>query len=195
MVVRTCLTLQARLAFAVSLACGATYAQAQDAPNLEAPTVEVVGTTPVPGLATPIDEVPSNVRVVTGETMQEKQSVNVPDFMQQALPSVFIQEVQNNPFQPNLTYRGFLSSPLLGSPQGLSVFQDGVRINEPFGDVVNYDLIPLNAISTMTLIPGSNPVFGLNTLGGAIELRTKSGAYYPGLEAQASGGSFGRKQA
>lgn len=195
MVVRPCLTLQARLAFAVSLACGATYAQAQVAPNLEAPTVEVVGTTPVPGLATPVDEIPANVQVVTGETMQERQSVNVPDFMQQALPSVFIQEVQNNPFQPNLTYRGFLSSPLLGSPQGLSVFQDGVRINEPLGDVVNYDLIPLNAISTMTLIPGSNPVFGLNTLGGAIEFRTKSGAYYPGFEAQASGGSFGRKQA
>jgi outer membrane receptor protein involved in Fe transport len=194
MVVRPRLTLQARFALAVSLACGASYAQEQVAPNLEAPTVEVVGTTPVPGLATPVDEVPANVQVVTGETMREKQSVNLPDFMQ-ALPSVFIQEVQNNPFQPNLTYRGFLSSPLLGSPQGLSVFQDGVRINEPFGDVVNYDLIPLNAISTMTLIPGSNPVFGLNTLGGAIELRTKSGVHYPGFEAQASGGSFGRKQA
>jgi iron complex outermembrane recepter protein len=188
-----------RIALAVCIASspGLASGQAGDNPaaSLEAPTVEIIGTTPVPGLGTPVGEVPANVQVVTGETMREKQTINLPDFMQQALPSVFISEVQNNPFQPNLTYRGFLSSPLLGAPQGLSVFQDGVRINEPFGDVVNYDLIPHNAISTMTLIPGSNPVFGLNTLGGAISMRTKTGAHYPGLEAQVSGGSWGRKQA
>jgi outer membrane receptor protein involved in Fe transport len=190
------LALQARLALAASLACSAVPTQAQDpaVPSLEAPTVEVVGTTPVPGLATPIGEVPSNVQVVTEEALRDKQAINLPDFMQQGIPSVFLSNVQNNPYQPNLTYRGFLSSPLLGAPQGLSVFQDGVRINEPFGDVVNYDLIPQNAISTMTLIPGSNPLFGLNTLGGAIEIRTKSGAYYPGLDAQVSGGSWGRIQ-
>jgi iron complex outermembrane recepter protein len=187
----------ARLSLAVSLACTTGFAQAQDrTPSpLEAPSIEVIGTTPVPGLATPVAEVPSNVQVVTEKSFREKQAINLPDFMQQALPSVSIQEVQNNPFQPNLSYRGFLSSPLLGAPQGLSVFQDGVRINEPFGDVVNFDLIPQNAISSMTLVPGSNPVFGLNTLGGAIELRTKSGAYYPGIEAQLSGGAWGRRQA
>jgi outer membrane receptor protein involved in Fe transport len=183
-------------AIALSLALSSlAHAQEERAPSLEAPTIEVIGTTPVPGLATPIEEVPSNVQTVTGETIREKQTINLPDFLQQAMPSVSIQEVQNNPFQPNLTYRGFLSSPLLGAPQGLSVFQDGVRINEPFGDVVNYDLIPHNAISTMTLVPGSNPVFGLNTLGGAIEIRTKSGAYYPGMDAQVSGGAWGRRQA
>ncbi|MEX0960155.1 MAG: TonB-dependent receptor [Burkholderiales bacterium] len=190
------LTSGARLALAVSLACSAGVAQSQQtASPLEAPSIEVVGTTPVPGLGSPVGEVPSNVQVVTGETMREKQTINLPDFMEQAMPSVFASQVQNNPFQPNLTYRGFLSSPLLGAPQGLSVFQDGVRINEPFGDVVNYDLIPHNAISTMTLVPGSNPVFGLNTLGGAIAIRTKSGAHFPGLEAQLSGGSWGRRQA
>ncbi len=190
------LTPQARLALAVSFACAAGIAGAQSTtPSpLEAPTIEVIGTTPVPGLGTPVNEVPSNVQVVTEQALKEKQAINLPDFMQQALPSVSIQEVQNNPFQPNLTYRGFLSSPLLGAPQGLSVFQDGVRINEPFGDVVNYDLIPQNAISSMTLVPGSNPVFGLNTLGGAIEIRTKSGAYYPGADIELSGGSWGRRQ-
>jgi iron complex outermembrane receptor protein len=182
---------------ALSLALNAALAHAQESrtPSLEAPTVEVVGTTPVPGLGTPREQVPANVQVVTADTMREQQVLNLPDFMEQSMPSVFVQHIQNNPFQPNLTYRGFLSSPLLGSPQGLSVFQDGVRINEPFGDIVNYDLIPRNAISTMTLVPGSNPVFGLNTLGGAIDIRTKSGVYYPGLEAEASGGSWGRKQA
>lgn len=188
---------RARLAVAVALAFPAVLTQAQDNPAaaLEAPTVEIVGTTPVPGLGTPVNEIPSNLQVQTGAAIREKQSINLPDFMRQALPSVSISEVQNNPFQPNVNYRGFQSSPLLGAPQGLSVFQDGVRINEPFGDVVNWDLIPLPAVSTMSLIPGSNPVYGLNTLGGAIEIRTKSGAQYPGAEVQAYGGSFGRKAA
>src|SRR5436190_21803801 len=78
-------------------------------------------------------------------------------------------------------------------PQGISVYQDGVRINEPFGDTVNWDSIPTAAISTINLIPGSNPLFGLNTLGGALSIRTKSGAQYPGTAATLYGGSFGRR--
>jgi len=58
---------------------------------------------------------------------------------------------------------------------------------------VNWDLIPGSAISTINLIPGSNPLFGLNTLGGALSIRTKSGAQYPGTAATLYGGSFGRR--
>lgn len=195
MVVRPRLTLQSRLTFTIALAFCGDAACAAERADLEAPTVEVVGTTPVPGLGTPVEQVPSNVQIHTGTELQRKQAINLPDFMIQSLPSVSISEVQNNPFQPNVNYRGFQSSPLLGAPQGLSVFQDGVRINEPFGDVVNWDLIPQNAISTISLVPGSNPAFGLNTLGGAIEIRTKTGRTYPGIEAQVYGGSFGRKAA
>ena len=74
--------------------------------------------------------------------------------MSQRLSGVNVNEIQSNPFQPDVTYRGFTASPLLGTPQGLSVYQDGVRINEPFGDTVNWDLIPTAAISTINLIPG-----------------------------------------
>ena len=42
----------------------------------------------------------------------------------------------------------------------------------------------------MTLIPGSNPVFGLNTLGGALSINTKSGREYPGGSVTLFGGSF-----
>lgn len=162
-----------RLTVAMAMAfSGIAAAQDNPAAALEAPTVEVVGTTPIPGIGTPIGQIPSNVQVRTGAAISETQAVNLPEFLSQSLPSVSVSEIQNNPYQPNLHYRGFMSSPLLGAPQGLSVYQDGVRINEPFGDVVNYDLIPQSAISTMTLIPGSNPLFGLNTLGGAIEIRT-----------------------
>ncbi len=186
---RTHLALAIAIAFSAGLAHGAD----NRAKDLEAPTVEVVGTTPIPGLGTPVEQVPSNVQVVTGKRIGEQQSVNLPDFMNQSMPSVSVSEVQNNPFQPNVTYRGFQSSPLLGAPQGLSVYQDGVRLNEPFGDVMNWDLIPLSAVSTMALVPGSNPAFGLNTLGGAIEIRTKSGRQYPGLEVDTYGGSWGRR--
>jgi outer membrane receptor protein involved in Fe transport len=188
---RACLALAISLAFPASVVFGADPSPR----DLQAPTVEVVGTTPIPGLGTPKDQVPANVQTVTGDHVREQQSINLPEFMNRAMPSVSVSDIQNNPFQQNVNYRGFSASPLLGAPQGLSVFQDGVRINEPFGDIVNWDLIPLNAISSMAIVPGSNPVFGLNTLGGAIEIRTKSGRTDPGLEVEAYGGSWGRKSA
>jgi outer membrane receptor protein involved in Fe transport len=92
-------------------------------------------------------------------------------------------------------FRGFTASPLLGTPQGLSIFQDGVRVNEPFGDAVNWDLIPMNAIAGMNLMPGSNPVFGLNTLGGALSITTKNGRTHQGGGIETSYGSWDRKTA
>src|SRR5215470_13672449 len=160
------------------------------AARLETPSVEIVGTTPVPGIGTPINEVPANVQVITGGEMRKQESVSVPDYLERNVGSVSINEAQGNPFQPDVNFRGFTASPLLGVPQGLSVFQDGVRINDPFGDVVNWDLIPQGAISSMVLIPGSNPVFGLNTLGGALSVNTKSGRSYPGGAVTLLGGSW-----
>jgi len=163
------------------------------AEQLETPSVEVIGVTPLPGFGVPAAEIPSNVQAVTGAEISRQRSITLPEFMNERLPGVNINEVQSNPYQPDVSYRGFTASPLLGTPQGLSVYQDGVRINEPFGDTVNWDLVPMTAISTLNLVPGSVPLFGLNTLGGALSIRTKSGAQYPGTEVQASGGSFGRR--
>jgi len=160
---------------------------------LETGIIEVVSTTPLPGIGTPISEVPANVQVVKGEEMQNQQSLTIADFMSQNMVGVNVNETQNNPFQPNVNFHGFTASPLLGTPQGLSVFYDGVRINEPFGDVVSWDLIPMNAISNMSLVPGSNPLFGLNTLGGAISMQTKSGRTHQGGSIEASAGSWDRK--
>lgn len=171
---------------------GAVLAQ-NPAEQLETPSVEVIGVTPLPGFGVPAAEIPSNVQAVTGADISRQRSINLPEFMNQRLPGVNVNEIQGNPFQPDVSYRGFTASPLLGTPQGLSVYQDGVRVNEPFGDTVNWDLIPMSAISTINLIPGSVPLFGLNTLGGALSIRTKSGAQYPGTAAQLYGGSFGRR--
>ncbi len=190
--------MKTRIAAALLAAgCSALSAPAQEvepkenpAAQLETPTVEVVGTTPIPGIGTAVNEVPANVQVITGAEMRKQDSVSVPDYLERNIGSVSVNQAQGNPFQPDVNFRGFTASPLLGVPQGLSVFQDGVRVNDPFGDVVNWDLIPQGAISTMTLIPGSNPVFGLNTLGGALSVNTKSGRQYPGGAVTLSGGSW-----
>lgn len=163
------------------------------AETVETSTVEVVSTTPLPGIGLPIEQVPASVQVVKGAEMQNQQSLTVADYMSQNMVGVNVNETQNNPFQPNVNFRGFTASPLLGTPQGLSVYQDGVRVNEPFGDVVSWDLIPLNAISSMSMMPGSNPLFGLNTLGGAISIQTKRGRTVQGGAIEASAGSWGRK--
>ncbi len=188
---------RACLAFIAGLCFSGMAVQAADNPAaaLEAPTVEVISTTPIQGIGVPVDQVPANVQITTGADIQKQHTLDLSEYINNNLSSVTLNHGQNNPFQPDVNFRGLSASPLLGTPQGLSVFVDGVRVNEPFGDVVNWDLIPQNAISTLTLIPGSNPVFGLNTLGAALSVSTKSGFQYPGAAVSLSGGSWGRKGA
>ena len=156
------------------------------------PQVEVVGTSPLPGIGIEKDKLPYDVQTVTSEQMYQSQTLNLTDFMSRNLLGVNINEVQGSPFQADITYRGFRLSGILGSSQGMSVYLDGVRVNEPFGDVVNWDMIPEAAIGNVTLVPGSNPVYGLNTLGGALAFTTKSGLTAPGGEIKLQAGSFGR---
>jgi len=178
----------------VALALGApAMALAADVVQLD--TIEVIATTPLHSSGVSINQVPSNVQVVKGSALQEQQSLGLADYLSNNLLGVNVNETQNNPFQPDVNFHGFAASPLLGTPQGLSVYQDGVRVNEPFGDTVNWDLIPKNAIAGINLMPGSNPLFGLNTLGGALSIQTKSGDLFPGGAVQISGGSWGRRAA
>ena len=185
---------QRLISLAVAAACcpAALLAQQAAMPAPSLPPVEVVGATPVPGIDVPKDQIPSNVQTADDRGLRRTQSLNLLDFMATQMPSVNVNETQGNPYQADLNYRGFSASPLLGTPQGISVYQDGVRINEPFGDVVNWDLIPKGAISSITLLPGSNPLFGLNTLGGALSLKTKRGDTHPGTALELQAGSFGR---
>lgn len=160
-----------------------------------APTyaVNVVGSTPLPGLDRASEEIASPVQGASGEQVTASGALDLADFANRRLAGVFINEIQGNPLQPDLNYRGYTASPLLGTPQGISIYMDGVRLNQPFGDVVSWDLMPRLAIAEMALIPGSNPLFGLNTLGGAISVRTKSGESHPGTALTLQGGSFGRR--
>ena len=169
--------------------------QAQPAPPTELDRVEVISTSPLPGLALKREQVAAPVQRATGATLERSGALGLADFASRKLGSVHLNEVQNNPFQPDVNFRGFTASPLLGTPQGLSVYLDGVRLNQPFGDVVSWDLIPKAAIANLTLVPGSNPLFGLNTLGGALSVQTKDGLTHPGKALQLQVGSHGRRSA
>jgi outer membrane receptor protein involved in Fe transport len=185
-------SLQPKLILVAILAAYATPTLAEDANKITTEKIEVISTTPLQGVGLARELIPANIQSVNGDEMANQNNLSIADFLTSGMLGVNANEVQNNPYQPNINYRGFTASPLLGTPQGISVFFDGVRVNEPFGDVVNWDLIPLNAISNMNLIPGSNPVFGLNTLGGALSINTKSGRTDPGGSVELLGGSWGR---
>jgi outer membrane receptor protein involved in Fe transport len=156
-------------------------------------TVLIYPTTPLAGAGIDPDKVPSSVNVVDASQIKQTGSLNITDSLQQYVPGVSINEVSGNPFQPNVEFRGFVGSPVSGTPQGLAVYQNGVRINEAFGDTVNWDLIPTAAIKSMNLVT-NNPAFGLNALGGAVVVEMKDGFNYHGAEIDTMGGSFGRVQ-
>lgn len=126
-----------------------------------------------------------------GLELEQSQSLNLTDFLKHQMRNVHVNDAQNNPFQPDVQYRGFTASPLLGLPQGISVYLNGFRFNEPFGDTVNWDLISLSAIDNVSLFSGSNPLFGYNTLGGALALKVKNGFSYDFNQANLSTGSHG----
>lgn len=149
---------------------------------------------PLPGLGLTKEEIPSNVQSITAEEIREAHSVSMTDLFNTKFQGVTVNDTQSNPFQMDVQYRGFRAGPQIGTAQGLSVFFDGVRVNEPFGDVVNWDMIPMNAIANVDLFPGSNPIFGLNTLGGAFALKTKDGFDFTETHVDVLKGSFGREQ-
>jgi outer membrane receptor protein involved in Fe transport len=154
--------------------------------------VKVVNTTPLPGTGVDIENIPTRVQTVTEREIEQSGSINLSDFMNKNLSGVHVNDNQGNPYQMDLNYRGFTASPLLGTPQGISIFMDGVRLNQAFGDIVQWDLIPKSAIKNMTLHAGSNPVFGLNTLGGSISIETKDGRSYQGTGLETGIGDYGR---
>src|SRR5262249_46750189 len=163
--------------------------------GVETARVDVVAATPLAGSNLSLQEIPGPVQTATGQDLNNSGSLDLSDFLNRRLSGININENQENPFQPDLNYRGYTASPLLGTPEGISVYMDGVRQNQPFGDVVSWDFIPRVAISDVVLVPGSNPLFGLNSLGGAVSIETKDGHSKPGTSIAVNGGSFGRRAA
>ena len=171
-------------------------------------TIDVVPVTPVGGAggigrsetgarvptggSLPLSKVPFTVETVTARQFEQDRATLDPTFtLARTTPGVNVSDGQGNSFRQTVTYRGFDASPLQGAPQGLAVYQNGVRINEAFGDVVNWDLIPQVAINRLDIVTG-NPIFGLNALGGAVNIEMKNGFTWQGKEVSVMGGSDGR---
>jgi outer membrane receptor protein involved in Fe transport len=157
------------------------------------PTADLYPTSPLSSGGIDPDKVPAAVTVVGTSEIERTKSPDITDALRQNVPSVNITEVAGSPFQPNLEFRGFVASPVSGTPQGLAVYQNGVRINEAFGDIVNWDLIPTAAVQSVSMVT-NNPAFGLNALGGAVDVQMKNGFLYHGAEIDTMGGSYDRIQ-
>ncbi len=155
--------------------------------------ITVVGTTPVPGMMVNVDKVPGNLQTLRASDLNQDGTPNLTGSLSSHIGSVNTNDALADAFQPDILYRGFEASPALGTPQGLAVYQNGVRINEAFGDTVNWDLFPDIAIDRIDIVTAS-PLFGLNALGGAISVTMKNGFSFHGSDGELSGGSFDRRQ-
>ena len=156
--------------------------------------IVIIGVIPT-GAGIDKDKIPFPVQNRNSSDIENANPLNISDFLRQSFSSVSLNDAQNNPMQPDLQYRGFTASPLLGLAQGLAVYQNGARINEPLGDAVNWDLLPQSAVQGITLAGGANPLFGLNSLGGSLIIDMKDGFSSPGRSVEISSGSFGRTTA
>ncbi len=165
-------------------------AQTQPPPT-SVQSVTVVASTPMPGVGVDIDKLPNSIRTLGAASLTREGSASVISALEGELGSVSLNDNLDDPFQPDILYRGFEASPVLGTPEGLAAYQNGVRVNEAFGDGLNWDLFPDVAIDRVTVV-SANPVYGLNALGGAIVIDMKNGFTWHGGEAELSGGSWGQ---
>jgi iron complex outermembrane recepter protein len=131
-----------------------------------------------------------SAQVFNSDQLRTEGAPSLSQTLQTQAQGVHVSTAPGNPYQPEVTYHDFVGSALRGTPQGLAVYVTGARFNDPFGDTVNWDLTPDVAISTINL-EGSNPVFGLNALGGALAVQLKNGFTYHVGEVDVFGGSFG----
>jgi len=182
-------------ALSASIAGGCASAWALPESSTPAPVlpeVSVIGTTPMPGTRIEADKVPGNVQSVFSADLWQDGTASLISALATRLSSINIEDTLADPFQPDILYRGFEASPVLGTPQGLAVYQNGVRINEAFGDTVNWDLIPDIAIDRVDIV-SSSPLYGLNALGGAMTVNMKNGFTFEGADGELSGGSFNQR--
>lgn len=156
--------------------------------------VEVVATAPRQGLEASIDSLPMHVQSLQLELDDVQNTLALGDVLSRRFAGVTMNMAQNNPLQPDLQFRGYTASPLLGLPQGIAIYQNGVRVNAPFGETVNWELMPLEAIDRVDLIAGANPLFGFNSLGGVLNLRMKNGFTFDESWLGVSAGEYGRRQ-
>src|SRR5262249_16579244 len=185
---------------AIVACASAVDAQQAPRPNTQPPeevlqlpeiTVKAPARLPEPSLR--LSEVPATVQIITGDELRQSGAVNLQEVLTR-LPGVTLHDEQGNAAQPGVTLRGFEATSVTGVPQGISVFLDGVRLNEPTVEEINFDLIPLDDIERIELIRGPTAIFGRNTLAGSLNIVTARGAAEREIVPEVAGGSFGAQK-
>ena len=155
--------------------------------------IDVYSTTPLPGIGIEKSILPSAIQEINLEQVKAQSGVSIADYLINNAAGVTVNEVGGNPWQPEIRFRGYTAGSIAGNEQGISIYVDGVRENQPFSDVVLWDTLPSFAYDSVQIVPGSNPIYGLNTLGGAVSFQTKSGRSFQGTNAEFTAGSWGRQ--
>ncbi len=156
-------------------------------------TIDVTTVAPLPGIGVDKNILPSNVQVIKMDDVSEQPGISFADYLVNNAPAVTLNEIGGNPWQPEIRFRGYTAGSILGNEQGISVYMDGIRQNQPFSDVVLWDTLPQFAFSGAQVVPGSNPIYGLNTLGGAVAFQTKNGHMFNKTKLSFTKGSWDRE--
>ena len=180
-----------KLKFAIALALTSQLVVAGE--SVTTGTIDVTTVAPLPGIGVDKNILPSNVQVIKMEDVGEQPGISFADYLVNNAPAVTLNEVGGNPWQPEIRFRGYTAGSILGNEQGISVYMDGVRQNQPFSDVVLWDTLPQFAFSGSQVVPGSNPIYGLNTLGGAVAFQTKNGHMFDKSKLSFTKGSWDRE--
>ena len=176
----------------LSLAVLSAIAYTAHAEELETNKINVYSPAPLPSIGLDQSIVPGSIQVIKPDEVRQQNGVSLADYLNNNTQGVSFNEVGGNPWQPEIFYRGYSAGAIAGNPQGLSIFVDGVRENQPFSDVVLWDTIPTFALAGAQVVGGSNPIYGLNTLGGAISMQTKNGKMFNKGVISATAGSWDR---
>ena len=183
--------MKARLGLLAAASLLVSPALAQQMAAGEAPEhVIVYGTLPDSDIGQDVGKVPGEVQSLSADQLTAQHGATVLDALGDQTAGMALSDSQGNAMFQDLRFHGFEASPLQGVAQGIAVYQNGVRLNEAFGDTVNWDAIPQIAIARMD-VWSSNPVFGLNSLGGAINLVMKNGFNWQGAALSVQGGTYG----
>ncbi|MFL2679256.1 MAG: TonB-dependent receptor [Alphaproteobacteria bacterium] len=157
-----------------------------------APDVNIISITPVQGSGMNLDRVPSNVQNFSLDTLSKKENFSVVETLNREASGISISNLNSSPMQNDINFRGYVAGPLLGTAQAMAIYQNGMRVNESFGEVVQWDLVPDFAISNLQVFSGGDPIFGQNAIGGAISMQMKNGFDNEGAKTTISGGGYGR---
>ena len=177
--------------FASLLVLSTSHALSQEKTYM-APDVNIISVTPVQGSGLNIDRVPGKVQSINREVIGKKKNFSITETLNREASGISLFNLNSSPMQNDINFRGYVSGPLLGTAQSIAVYQNGMRVNESFGEVVQWDLVPDFAINNMQIFTGGDPIFGQNAIGGAITMEMKNGFNFEGANLTTSGGSYGR---